>query len=56
MDSNTETAPASSVAGRGDLVEQLSKIGYFTVITVATVGWVSAFGWLAVRLAYWVMA
>jgi hypothetical protein len=41
---------------RGKLFDQLLKIGFFTTIAVATIGWVLGFGWIIVRLAEWAMA
>jgi hypothetical protein len=32
---------------------KLSSICYLTAITVAMVGWLSAFGWVAVAVANW---
>jgi hypothetical protein len=55
MDSLREILPAES-AVRGSLFEQLFKIGFFTTITVATIGWVSAFGWIIIRVASWLLA
>jgi len=46
--------PAVSVS-RGTALERLFVIGYLTAIAVATIGWVSAFGWAAFRLASWLM-
>jgi hypothetical protein len=55
MNAVTEVMTAVSVR-RGTAAERLFVIGYLTAIAVATIGWVSAFGWAAVRLASWAMA
>ena len=56
MSTPTEVVPAESAVSRGKLFEQLFKIGFFFAIAVATIGWVSVFGWIIVRLANWLMA
>jgi hypothetical protein len=56
MDGVTETTSVDSAVSRGELLEPLFKVSFFTVITVATIGWVSAFGWIIVKLAEWMMA
>jgi hypothetical protein len=56
MDGITETTSEASAASQGKLLDQLFKVAYFAVITAATIGWVSAFGWITVKLALWLMA
>jgi hypothetical protein len=41
---------------RGTVLKRLFVIGYLTAVAVATIGWVSAFGWLTVRVAKWLLA
>jgi hypothetical protein len=41
---------------RGALLQRLFKICYLAAVAVAMFGWVSAFWWLTVRLAKWLMA
>jgi hypothetical protein len=56
MNSVTQAMPAASTVSRGTILKRVFVIAYVTAIAVATLGWVSAFGWAAVRLASWVMA
>ena len=56
MNSPTEVVPVDSAVSRGTSSQRFFQICYLSAITVATVGWVSAFGWAAVRLASWVLA
>jgi hypothetical protein len=46
-------APAVSTA---TFKQRLSRIYYLTAITVAMVGWLSAFDWVAVVVAKWLFA
>jgi hypothetical protein len=50
-----EVVSAESAVGRGKLFEMLLRFGFFTAITVAMMGWVSAFGWVTIRLVTWLM-
>jgi hypothetical protein len=52
----TEAMPLGSATSRGKSSERFFQICYLSAITVSTIGWVSAFGWAAIRLASWVMA
>jgi hypothetical protein len=52
----TEAMPVGSAISRGTSSERFFQICYLSAITVATIGWVSAFGWAAARLASWVRA
>jgi hypothetical protein len=36
--------------------QRVSKIFYLTAITVAMVGWLSVFGWMALAVARWLLA
>ena len=56
MNSLTEVMPVGTAVGRATSSQRFFQLCYLTAITVATVGWVSAFGWAAVRLASWLMA
>ena len=56
MNAVTEAVPLGSAISRGKLSERFFEICYLSAITVSTIGWVSAFGWAAIRLASWVMA
>jgi hypothetical protein len=47
---------AGSTASRGTLLQRLFRIFYLIAVAVAMFGWLSAFGWLAVRVARWLMA
>jgi hypothetical protein len=56
MNAVSEVMPASSPTSRTPLSQKFLAICYFTAITVATVGWVSAFGWAAVKVVEWLIA
>ena len=56
MNSLTEVMPVASTASRGTILEQFFRVCYLTAITVSTIGWISAFGWITFRLAKWIMA
>jgi hypothetical protein len=56
MNSLTEVVPAGSTVSRETISMRFFKICYLTAITVSTIGWVSAFGWVAVSFAKWCMA
>jgi hypothetical protein len=57
MDSHTELMPNKAAAVSTATVKQrLFRICYLTAITVAMVGWLSAFGWGAVTVAKWLLA
>jgi hypothetical protein len=56
MDILVEVLPSESPASGGRFLDQLLKVSFFSAITVATIGWVSAFGWLIVKVAEWVIA
>jgi hypothetical protein len=52
MNNVTEVMPFGSAVSRGAILRRLFVIGY----GVAMVGWVSAFGWLIVKVAKWLLA
>jgi hypothetical protein len=56
MNCLTQMMPVGSAIRRGTILNRLFVIGYLTTITVAMFGWVSAFGWITIRLAKWLMA
>jgi hypothetical protein len=56
MNAATEAMPVGSAISRGTSSQRFFQICYLSAITVATIGWVSAFGWATVRLASWLMA
>jgi hypothetical protein len=56
MNSLTEVVHVSSSISRGTILKRLFVIGYLTAIAGATIGWLSAFGWLTVRIAKWLLA
>jgi hypothetical protein len=49
----TEAMPVGSAISRSKSSERFFQICYLSAIAVATVGWVSAFGWAAFKLASW---
>jgi hypothetical protein len=56
MSSVTETTPVGSKVSRGTILKRLFVIAYLTAVAVAMFGWLSAFWWITVRLAKWLMA
>ena len=56
MNGLTEAMPLGSTSSRRTTLERVFRICYLTAITVSTIGWISAFGWITFRLAKWVMA
>jgi hypothetical protein len=40
----------------GRLRQRLSSICFLTAVTIAMVGWLSAFGWVAIAVANWLSA
>ena len=56
MSSVTETTPVGSKVSRGTILKRLFVITYVTAVAVAMFGWVSAFGWLTVQVAKWLLA
>jgi len=56
MNSVTQAMPAASTVSRGTILKRVFVIAYVTAVAVATIGWVSAFGWLTVRVAEWLLA
>jgi hypothetical protein len=52
MNSLTEIA----VVGKISLRERSFRICYLTAIAVAMVGWLSAFGWVTLTVAKWLLA
>jgi hypothetical protein len=49
------TSAGSTVSG-GAILKRLFVIAYVTAVAVAMFGWVSAFWWITIRLARWLMA
>jgi hypothetical protein len=56
MNSLTEIVLAGSSISRETILKRLFVIGYVTAIAGATIGWLSAFGWLTVKVAKWLLA
>ena len=56
MNNVTKVMPAESAISKGALLQQLFKIGFLAAVTVATIGWVSAFGWVIVRIVSGLLA
>ena len=55
MNSLTQLMPVGSTVSRRTILKRLFVIGYVTAIAVAMVGWISAFGWLTLRAATWLL-
>ena len=53
MNSRTETVSIKAPAVRK---QRLFTIGFFTVVAIAMVGWLSALGWAAIAVAKWLLA
>jgi hypothetical protein len=56
MNSLTQLMPAASTVSRGTILKRLFVTAYVAAVTVAMFGWVSAFGWITVRVAKWLLA
>jgi hypothetical protein len=56
MNSLTRLMPVGSTVGRKTILKRVFVVGYLIAVAVATIGWVSAFGWLTVRVAKWLLA
>jgi hypothetical protein len=56
MNAVTDAVPVSSPVSRTTPSQRFFEICYYTAIIVATIGWVSAFGWITVRVAEWLFA
>jgi ABC-type enterochelin transport system permease subunit len=48
--------PLGPAVSRGVILRRLFAIGYLAAVSVAMVGWISAFGWLTVKVAKWMLA
>ncbi len=46
----------TAIVSRATSEQRLFKICYLTGIAVAMVGWLSAFGWVTVAVAKWLLA
>jgi len=55
MNGVRQVLPLGSTVGRV-LLNKLLVMGYLTAIIVATIGWVSAFGWMTLKVATWLLA
>jgi hypothetical protein len=56
MNSLAEVMPVEPVIARRTSSPRFFELCYLSAITVATIGWVSTFGWGAVRIASWLMS
>jgi hypothetical protein len=56
MNSVTQAMPAASTVSGGTILKRVFVIAYVTAVAVAMFGWVSAFGWLTVQVAKWLLA
>jgi hypothetical protein len=52
----TEIALTGSTASRGTVLKRVFVFGYLTAVSVAMFGWLSAFGWLTLKVAKWLLA
>lgn len=55
MRSITDVMSAGSSVSKGSIRNRLFLAGYLAGITVATISWVSAVGWAAVRTLEWLL-
>jgi hypothetical protein len=55
MNSLSEGIPARSSIGKASLSQRLFSVCYLIAIVVATVGWLSAFAWLTIRVTNWLL-
>jgi hypothetical protein len=56
MNSLTEVIHVGSAVSRGTILKRLFVTGYLAASAVAMIGWLSAFGWVTVRVAKWLLA
>jgi len=57
MNSQTEIMPTNAaVVSRATMKDRLFKVCYLTATAVAMLGWLSAFGWVTVAVAKWLLA
>lgn len=56
MNSVTQAMSVDSVTSRNTLSQRFFNICYLTAISVATLGWLSVFGWMTVSIAKWLLA
>jgi hypothetical protein len=56
MTSVTEIALTGSTVSRGTILKRVFVFGYLTAVSVAMFGWLSAFGWLTLKVAKWLLA
>jgi hypothetical protein len=56
MNNVTEVMPLGATISRGVILRRLFVIGYVATVGFAMIGWVSAFGWLTVKVAKWLLA
>jgi len=57
MNSLTETMPMEALsARRATMKDRLFTVCYLTTTAAAMVGWLSAFGWVTVAVAKWLLA
>jgi len=55
MNSLIQVTHIGSAVSKRSMLQRLIKIGYLTAIGAAMIGWMSAFGWITVRLAKWLL-
>ena len=56
MNSLTEVIHVGSSVSRGTILKRLFIIGDLTAVAVAMFGWLSAFGWITVKVTKWLLA
>jgi hypothetical protein len=57
MNSLTETMPMEAIAiRRATMKDRLFTACYLAATAVAMIGWLSAFGWVTVAVAKWLLA
>jgi hypothetical protein len=57
MNSLTENMPIEATAvSRAPVKDRLFTVCYLTATAVAMLGWLSAFGWVTVAVAKWLLA
>jgi hypothetical protein len=56
MNTFTEVLPTGSTVSERTVLSRLFILSYLTAIVTATIGWVSAFGWIGLRIAKWLLA
>ncbi len=56
MNSISEVLPVRRPAAKLAISPRIFSLCYLAAITLATIGWLSAFGWITFSIARWLLA